>query len=73
MAYLCFNNFLVSLLCIFLVQLLQALITQKTAEALFGFRLLSENILRALIVVCDDGTIRKIKPIVPDSNNISKL
>ncbi|XP_054159786.1 adhesion G protein-coupled receptor B3-like [Oppia nitens] len=47
-----------------------SLITQKTAEALFGFRVLSENILRALIVVCDDGTIRRIKPIVPFANNI---
>ncbi|CAG2104217.1 unnamed protein product [Medioppia subpectinata] len=52
------------------VNLIQALITQKTAEALFGFRLLSENILRALIVVCDDGTIRRIKPIVPNARNI---
>lgn len=50
----------------------QALLTMKTAEALTGFRLLSENVLRAMIVSCDDGTIRRIRPINSNSRNISE-
>ncbi|RWS29414.1 hypothetical protein B4U80_01241 [Leptotrombidium deliense] len=42
----------------------------KSAETIFGVRLLSENILRALIVFCNDGTIKRIKSINPNTKNI---
>ncbi|RWS10220.1 hypothetical protein B4U79_13257 [Dinothrombium tinctorium] len=47
-----------------------ALITMKSAETIFGLRLLSENILRALIVFCNDGTIKRITSINPNTKNI---
>uniref|UniRef100_T1L2W7 G-protein coupled receptors family 2 profile 1 domain-containing protein n=1 Tax=Tetranychus urticae TaxID=32264 RepID=T1L2W7_TETUR len=48
-----------------------ALLTMKSVETIFGLKSLSESLLRALIVFCNDGTIRQIKSFNPITTNIA--
>lgn len=50
---------------------LQALITIKSAETIAGLRQLSDNLLRALIVSCNEGMLRP-KAINPNTANIGE-